>query len=178
MKFLERVDKISSWASVVASLSLLVMTLIVGFEVGSRYLFNSPTIWAWDINVQFMLLLLMLGMSETYRRDAHVRVDVLTNSLSPKTRTILEILFAPVFFLIAGCIAWTGWEYFYDSLSRLQTASTVFRAPLYPIKFTLPLGGALLLLQGLSKLVRDIASLAAGGPDGDKAGTADEKVSP
>lgn len=161
MKAIFWIDKISSWANAVACLSLLAMTFIVGFEVASRYLFNSPTIWAWDINVQLMLLLLMLGLAETYRRDAHVRVDVFTAALPPRARAVLDLLFAPVFFLIAVILVWTGWEYFYQSYSRLQTASTVFAPPLYPIKFTIPLGGLLLLLQGFIKLIRDLSVAAS-----------------
>jgi len=159
------IERVNGWMSTVSSWSLLGMTLIVGFEVGSRYLFNRPTIWAWDINVQLMMLLLMLGMAEVYRRDGHVRVDVVTASLSPRTRAIVDIVYAPVFFFITVVIVWTGWTYFMQSWDRQQTASTIFAPPLYPIKFMLPFGGALLLLQGLVKLVRDIR-VAIAGPAG------------
>ena len=156
------VEKLNSWMAVVSSWTLLAMTLIVGFEVVSRYVFNAPTIWAWDVNVQLMVLLLMLGMAEAYKRDVHVRVDVLTAKLSYRQRAIIDLLYAPVFLFITIVLVWTGWIYFYDSFHRLQTASTIFAPPLYPIKFTLPLGGALLLLQGLVKLVRDIQLVVHG----------------
>lgn len=156
MDRLESIERISGWMSVISSWTLLAMTLIVGFEVASRYLFNSPTIWAWDVNVQLMMLLLMLGMAEAYRLDAHVRVDVLTAKLSPRTRAAIDAIYAPIFFLITVVIVWQGWDYFYDAYERNQTASTVFAPLLWPVKFTLPLGGAVLLLQGLVKLVRDL----------------------
>lgn len=140
------------------------MTLIVGFEVFSRYLFNRPTIWAWDINVQLMMLLLMLGMAEVYRRDQNVRVDVLTARLSTRARVALDVLYAPVFFMIALVIVWAGWKYFYQAWSRGQTAPTIFGPLLWPIKFTLPVGGALLLLQGVVKLIRDIRFLMRAPP--------------
>lgn len=154
---LTAIDRISHGLSVISSLTLLAMCLIVGFEVASRYLFNSPTIWAWDINVQLMLLMLMFGIAEVYRRDAHVRVDVVTASLSRRTRAIIEICMAPVFFFVTVLVVWTGWDYFMHAFARNQTASTMFAPLLWPIKFTLPLGGAVLLLQGIAKLVRDIA---------------------
>lgn len=150
------IEKINTWLAMVSSWTLLGMTLIVGFEVLSRYLLNEPTIWAWDVNVQLMLLLLMLGVAEVYRRDAHVRVDVFTAALSPRARAALDIIYAPVFFFVSGIIVWTCWVYFLDSYTRGQTASTIFAPPLYPIKFTLPLGGAMLLLQGIVKLIRDL----------------------
>jgi len=161
------VERLNTWMAAASSWSLLAMTLIVGVEVFSRYVFNRPTIWAWDVNVQLMLLLLMLGMAEVYRRDAHVRVDILTSHLSPRARAMLDVLFAPVFFFIVIVLVWTGWNYFHDSYGRLEHASTLLAPPLYPIKFTLPLGGAMLLLQGLVKLVRDVRLVLHGGPDGE-----------
>ncbi|MAL77811.1 MAG: transporter [Sneathiella sp.] len=168
MTLLGWAEKISEWANNVASLALLLMTLIVSFEVISRYFFNSPTIWAWDINVQLMVLLLMLGLSEASRKDLHVRVDVLVANLSARVKAFLDILFAPVFLFIAVMLVWSGWDYFSTSYSHLEKASTVFAPPLYPVKFFLPLGGALLILQGVLKLVRDIGILCAAGSNPDQ----------
>ncbi|WP_416899180.1 MAG: TRAP transporter small permease subunit [Minwuia sp.] len=165
MDRLKSIDRISGWLSVISSWTLLAMTLIVGFEVASRYLFNSPTIWAWDINVQLMLLLLMFGISEAYRRDVHVRVDILTGALSPRGRAIVDALYAPVFFLITVIVVWTGWEYFHQAFERNQTAPTILAPLLWPIKFTIPLGGAVLLLQGLAKLIRDLHVAFGGEPE-------------
>lgn len=164
MKPLTLIDAISRWTGLIASISLLLMTLVVTYEVASRYLFNAPTIWAWDVNVQLMLLLIMLGLAETYRRDAHVRVDVLVGMFSARTRAWLDVAFAPVFFLVAGVIVWAGWIYFTKSYSRGQTASTVFAPPLWPVKFTIVLGGAVLFLQGIAKFIRDFAHAISGRP--------------
>ena len=161
MTLLGWAEKISEWANNVASLALLLMTLIVSFEVISRYFFNSPTIWAWDVNVQLMVLVLMLGLSEACRKDLHVRVDVLVANLSARMKAFLDILFAPVFLFIAVMLVWSGWDYFSSSYSHLERASTVFAPPLYPVKFFLPLGGALLILQGVLKLFRDIGIFCA-----------------
>ena len=164
MDRLKSIDRISGWMSLISSWTLLAMTLIVGFEVASRYLLNSPTIWAWDVNVQLMVLLLMFGVAECYRRDAHVRVDILTGVLSPRGRAILDALYAPVFFLITAIIVWTGWEYFHQAFERNQTAPTILAPLLWPIKFTIPLGGAMLLLTGVAKLIRDLHVAFGGAP--------------
>jgi TRAP-type mannitol/chloroaromatic compound transport system permease small subunit len=151
-----RVERINAWTSAISSWSLLAMTLFVAFEVISRYVFNSPTIWAWDVNVQLMLLLLMMGIAEAYRRDVHVRVDVLTGMLTPRQNAWINVVMAPVFFFITVVLVITCWLYFLDSYERMENASTLFAPPLYPIKFFMPLGSALLLLQGAVNLVRDL----------------------
>lgn len=167
MKLLSAIDALSRWTGLIASFSLLAMTLIVTWEVVSRYVFNAPTIWAWDINVQLMLLLLMLGMAETYRRDAHVRVDVLVALFPARARAWLDVILSPVFFLVAGAIVYSGWSYFMTSFERGQTASTVFAPPLWPVKFTIFLGGLVLFLQGIARLARDLAFAVTGRRPGD-----------
>src|SRR5690606_37732738 len=153
------IDKITKWANDIASLALLLMTLFVTYEVVARYFFNSPTIWAWDLNVQLMVMVLMLGFAEVLRQDLHVRVDVVLTVLPARVKTWLDILFAPIFLFIVIMLTWSSWKYFSASFSRLEHASTVLSPPLYPVKFFLPLGAALLVLQGALKLYRDIRKL-------------------
>jgi TRAP-type mannitol/chloroaromatic compound transport system permease small subunit len=151
-----RIERINTWTAAISSWSLLAMTLFVAFEVVSRYVFNKPTIWAWDVNVQLMLLLLMMGISEAYKRDAHVRVDVITGLLSERQNAWINVAMSPVFFFITVVLVVTCWLYFLDSYQRGEEASTLFAPPLWPIKFFMPLGSALLLLQGLVNLIRDL----------------------
>lgn len=149
-------DRVSQAMIAVSSISLLAMTVIVSFEVVSRYFFHAPTIWAWDVNVQLMVLMIMFGLAEVYRRDDYVKVDVLTARLSPKGQAILNIIFAPLLLFIAGIIVWMGWKYFYQSWSRNQHAATTFAPLLWPVKLTIPIGAALLFVHGVLKMVRDI----------------------
>lgn len=165
------VDRLSAAMMGVAAFALLTMTLTVCYEVGSRYLFGRPTIWVWDINVQLMLLMVMVGMAEVYRRDGYVRVDVFTMTLSRRGKLVMDILYAPLIIFVAGIIVWTGWSYFQASYIRNQTASTTFAPLLWPVKFTIPFGAAILVCLVLLKLVRDIAALRA-----DLAGNRSEKV--
>lgn len=154
-------DKISHAMMSIGSIALLVITIIVSIEVASRYFFHTPTIWAWDINVQLLLLMVMFGLAEVYRRDDYVRVDVLTSRLSPRGRAILDVLFAPILLFIAAVIMWMSWHYFHQSWIRNQHAATSFAPPLWPIKLAMPIGAAMLLAHGILKLVRDIRFILA-----------------
>ncbi len=159
------IDRLSAAGGAVAALALLAMALVVGFEVASRYLFNAPTIWAWDVNVQLMMLMVLLGMADVYRRDLNVRVDLLTAGLPPRRRAILDLVATPALLLVFGVMLWTGWSYAAQSWSRGQTAPTIFAPPLWPITFMIPLGAALVLAQALLKMARDIRT-AFGGEGG------------
>ncbi|PSM15790.1 TRAP transporter small permease [Nitratireductor sp. StC3] len=149
-------DRFSAGIATVSSFLLGVMAIVVSYEVGSRYFLGQPTIWAWDVNVQLMMAIVMLGLADVYRRDMHIRVDVLTGRLGGRARAWLDILYAPLLLFIALTILWTGWEYFFKAFSRGQHASTLFAPPLWPIKFLLPVSGALLAVQIVAKFVRDL----------------------
>ncbi|MBX3529420.1 MAG: TRAP transporter small permease [Rhizobiaceae bacterium] len=157
-------DLTSYGMMVISCLALLAMTVIVSYEVASRYFLHAPTTWAWDINIQLMMLMTMFGLAEVYRRDDYVRVDVITSLLSPRARTVLDIVFAPVMLFVAAVIVWMSWKYFHQSWVRNQHASTIFGPPLWPIKATIPIGAAVLFAHGVLKLVRDIRLLRGPAP--------------
>lgn len=144
---------------VISAAALFSITAIVCFEVASRYFFDSPTTWAWDINVQLTMLMVMFGLSEVYRRDLNVRVDVLSTMLPQRVQIFFDILFALLLIFITGVLVWIGWSYFEQSYSRGQTASTTFAPLLWPVKLTLPVGAAVLMAQGILKMIRDISRL-------------------
>ncbi|WP_339949735.1 TRAP transporter small permease subunit [uncultured Albimonas sp.] len=155
------IDRLSAAAATVSGLALLAITLIACFEVGSRYLFNRPTIWAWDVNVQLMATMVMLGLAQVHRKDLNVRVDVLTGALPPRGQALLGLLFGALLIAVAAVVAWTCWEYFLRSWTRDEHASSLFAPPLWPVKFMLPLGAALLLLQAVVQFLRAAVAVFA-----------------
>ena len=161
------VDRLSIALSYGAAISLLMIALIVCYEVVSRYLFNIPTIWAWDINAQLMVVLVMLGLGEVYRRDLNVRVDVVTDLMPPRLRLVLDLMMSVFVLFVASVVVWTSWDYFQQSFSRGQRASSLFAPPIWPAKFLLVFGAAVLVLQVLAKMVRDSIYLVRGIPGGE-----------
>ena len=155
------IDRLGAAAATISGLALLAITLIACFEVASRYLFNRPTIWAWDVNVQLMATMVMLGLAHVHRRDLNVRVDVLTAALPPRAQAVLSLAFGAVLIAVAAVNVWTCWAYFQRSWSRDEHASSLFAPPLWPVKFMFPLGAALLLLQAVVQFLRAAVAVVA-----------------
>ena len=63
------------------------------------------------------------------------------------------------FFIFTTSLLVTGWIFFHDSFSIGQVSHTEWEIPHWPIKFALPLGGLLILLQGIANLLQDTATL-------------------
>lgn len=154
-------DKIGQ---VVYWLSLL-MVLIGVYNASVRYLGNfvgenlSSNAY---LEMQWYLFgaIFMLGASYTLRADGHVRVDILYSNLSTKAKAWIDLL-GTLLFLLPFCIItlWLsiGWVSF--SWKIMEMSSDPSGLPRYPIKTVIPVAFALLILQGISQLIKAIGVL-------------------
>jgi TRAP-type mannitol/chloroaromatic compound transport system permease small subunit len=154
-KVLRYIDKLNEYAYIGVSLLFVPLTCISMVEVAMRYLFNRPTIWAWDINVQLFSAIVVFGAGHTLFRGGHVTMDILISRFSRKTQlvcslgTYLVFLFSMALVLLkVGSFAW-------DSVQLGERASTLFAPPVYPLKVGIFIGMTLLFLQAISVFVRD-----------------------
>jgi TRAP-type mannitol/chloroaromatic compound transport system permease small subunit len=67
------------------------------------------------------------------------------------------------FFIFIGTMLWTGWRFAADAVNLGEVSFTEWAVQYWPVKLTIPIGAALLLLQGIAKLIKDIMFLANGG---------------
>lgn len=158
-KFGRTISALNAFAGEFASYWTVIAVFVFYYEVIARYIFNSPTIWAHESMFLMFGMQYMLAGGFCLREGAHVRVDVLYMHLSARARAWADVVTSAFFFIFAGALLVTGWIFFHDSYSIGQVSHTEWEIPYWPIKFALPLGGALILLQGLAHLLRDIASL-------------------
>jgi TRAP-type mannitol/chloroaromatic compound transport system permease small subunit len=149
--FVRLVDGISEWAGKLASLLLIPLVLITCFEVFMRYVVSMPTIWAWDLNIQIFAAIVMLGGAEALRKGAHIVVDVVVDKAKPRTRALLDLITSPIFFFGMLVLLAGGWNQFSLSWKFRETMPTVWAPPYYTMKFMVPLGAFLLILQGVAE---------------------------
>lgn len=133
------------------------------YEVVARYIFNSPTNWAHEaMFLMFGMQYLMSG-AYAYMSDSHVRVDVFYARFSPRGKAFTDLLTSVFFFIFAGTLLWTGWIFFMDSASVMEVSLAEWAIQHWPVKGTIVLGAALIILQGVAKLLKDIEILATAG---------------
>ncbi|MFC7736830.1 TRAP transporter small permease subunit [Roseomonas sp. GCM10028921] len=122
---------------------------------------------AW-LEVQWYLFagMVMLGASYTLFRNEHVRVDILYGNMSERMRLWVDILGIIVFLLPAMILlAWMTWPFFLDSWQRGETSQNAGGLIRWPVKLILPVGFALITLQGISELIKRIALLRGMRPE-------------
>jgi len=133
------------------------------YDVIARYAFNAPTQFAFELTLFIWAYACLLGGGYVLLHRGHVNVDLFYSHLSPRGKAIIDICTAPIIFIFVGVLLWQGWTLFWNSFSFLEhSVVSRWNPPIYPVKIALPIGAALVLLQALVKLIRDIIIVAKG----------------
>ena len=163
-KFLLTVDRISTFVGQFFSWLIVALTLLIAWEVFSRYALDRPHAWAFDVMIIMYGTLFMMAGAYTLAKAGHVRGDVLYGFFEPRTQAIIDLILYIVFF-IPGVFALTYAGYFYAAESwaiREISNITADGPPIYPFKTMLPLAGAFLLVQGIVEIIRCVICIRQG----------------
>jgi TRAP-type mannitol/chloroaromatic compound transport system permease small subunit len=155
------INKISYTTGMLTSLLLIPLTLFSAYEVFQRYVMNAPTIWVYDLNIQLMAAIAMLGGGYTLYEKGHVSVDVIVMNLSPQKRALLHLIMSFLLFFAMSVLIWNGSQIAWESLIRNERVSTIWGPPAWTIKFWVPIGAGFLMLQGLSNFIENLLILLA-----------------
>jgi TRAP-type mannitol/chloroaromatic compound transport system permease small subunit len=158
------VDKISTFIGHCFAWLVLTLTALIGFEVFSRYVLNSPNPWAFDAQIMMYGTMFMMAGAYTLAKNGHVRGDILYGFLKPRTQAIFDLILYVVFF-IPGVIAlaYAGYGYAADSWRILEHSSiTADGPPIYPFKTIIPIAGVVLLIQGIIEILRCVVCIKEG----------------
>ena len=162
-KLLMAVDRLTTLIGRLFAWAIVVLTLLVVWEVFSRYFLNHPHPWALDAQIMLYGILFMMAGAYTLAHQGHVRGDVLYGALKPRTQASIDLALF-VFFYLPGVLAltWAGWTYASESLAIRENTFSPDPLPLYPFKFVIPAAGFLLLLQGIVEILRCVVCLRLG----------------
>jgi TRAP-type mannitol/chloroaromatic compound transport system permease small subunit len=160
------IDMISTWVGKLTMWLILATTLISAGNALVRKIFNSSSNGLLEIQWYLFAAVFMLGAGYGLLKNSHVRIDFISTKLSDRARNwvdvggILLVLFPFCFISIS-----LGWAFFTQALASgemSQNAGGLIRWPAYAL---IPLGFSLLMLQGVSELIKRLAFLTGNGPD-------------
>jgi TRAP-type mannitol/chloroaromatic compound transport system permease small subunit len=136
------------------------------YEVVGRYVFNSPTNWVHEsMFLMFGMQYLLCG-AYAYREESHVRVDIFYAKFSPRWKAIADIVTSVFFFIFTVTMFWTGSRFALDAISLGEHSFTEWGVQYWPVKLAIPIGAFLIILQGISKLIKDITFVMRGATPG------------
>jgi TRAP-type mannitol/chloroaromatic compound transport system permease small subunit len=155
-RFTDWIDRINLSVGEFVAYWAVIAVFAYYYEVLARYVFNSPTNWVHEsMFLMFGMQYLLCG-AYAYYEDQHVRVDVIYSRFSARGKALADIVTFPFFFVFVAVILWTGVRFALDAISLRELSFTEWAVQYWLIKLAIPIGAALLLLQGFSKLIKDI----------------------
>jgi len=154
------IDLINEKLGVIADWLVLLSCLISAGNAFSRYAFSiSSNAWL-EIQWYMFASLVLLGASYTLKKNEHVRVDIVYSNLATRKQIAVDV-FGTVLFLLPATIilAYLSWPVFYNSWTQGEVSTNAGGLVRWPVKIFLPIGFALLSLQGISELIKRVAML-------------------
>ena len=153
------IDKINGYVGEYVSFWAIIAVFVYYYEVLARYLFNSPTNWAHEGMFLMFGMQYVLAAGFTHREHAHVHVDVLYQYFPLRMKALVNVLTSVFFFIFCIVLFWTGWTFAADSIGVWEVSFTEWAIQYWPVKVTLSVGALLLMLDGITKLIKDLIVL-------------------
>jgi TRAP-type mannitol/chloroaromatic compound transport system permease small subunit len=176
------IDEISRWVGLAAVWLVLFSALVSAFNAIFRYSVGAMIslernfgggvfggmVWIYthysnvlSESVWYMFGgMVMLGGAWTLKMNEHVRVDLVYGAVSERTRTWIDLL-GGLFFLMPLCILliYFTWPWFVQAWVQNVTSNAAGGLPRWPVRLMLPLGFAVLMLQGIAEIIKCILAL-------------------
>ncbi|MEM5789582.1 MAG: TRAP transporter small permease subunit [Syntrophobacteraceae bacterium] len=163
MNVLNIIDNMSIWSGKIVRWLAMVLSLVVLYEIIARYVFNRPTIWAFDLAMMISSTMFLMGAAFIQYQKGHIRVDVLFDLMPKRVRTVLDIsYYLFLFFPFCLVMIWYGNKIAYMAWIAEEISNTSqWGEPVYHWRYVIPLAFLLFFLQGLADCVRLIHSLGS-----------------
>lgn len=145
---------------------ILLMVVISAANAVVRKAFNYSSNGLLEIQWYLFSAIFLFLAGYTLLRNEHVRIDVIAGRLSKKAQTWIDIL-GTLFFLLpmAVLVMWLSWPVFVDAFQRNEVSTNAGGLIIWPARLMVPIGFALLVLQGISELIKRVAFLRGMIPD-------------
>lgn len=156
------IDRFALFCGRLVAWLIVPMVLSLVYEVVARYFFNMPTVWAYDMTFILYGTFFMLGSAYTLMKKGHIRTDSLYAGWSPRRQGLTDAICYLVFFFPSIIVfSWLGWEFFWKSFEQGERfVTSPWMASAWPLKFMIPLAGVLLIIQGVSEVLKSIYAAA------------------
>ena len=160
LKLSSGIDWLNEKFGVVANWLVLLACVISAGNAASRYLFSESSNGWLEVQWYMFAGMVLLGGPYTLKMNEHVRVDLVYGLVSERTRIWIDIVCCVLFLLpICLILIYFTWPWFVESWRLGEESSNAGGLIRWPVKLVLPVGFALMVLQGISELIKRGAAL-------------------
>jgi len=158
VRFVHAVDSVNYMVGRVAMYLLFAMFAVLVWSIGAK-VFHRPPLWAMEMTEYLFVGYYLLGGAYSLILGANVRMDLLYTNWSPRKRAAINAVTGLGLLFFLGVIVFGGIESVIYSIENNQHSSSAWRPHLAPIKIIICIGAFQMLMQSISFLIRDIATV-------------------
>ncbi|HAG22625.1 MAG: Tripartite ATP-independent periplasmic transporter DctQ component [Synergistales bacterium 53_16] len=153
--FIRFVDNFNDRMGKIVAFLIYPIMLVLVYEVTMRYIFNSPTIWAHETSCMLYGAHFILGGAYALKHGAFVNVEVFYMRFSKRSKAIIDLFTWTMFYVFVGVLLLKSLPWAWASFSVREFSDSTWGPPVWPIKWTIPFAAFFMLLQGMTKTVKD-----------------------
>ncbi|MGE0151265.1 MAG: TRAP transporter small permease [Reyranellaceae bacterium] len=151
----DRLSRLVSDAGIaVCGVAMLASLALVVYGVVLRYALNQPQTWLDELVGYLLVATVMLGAADALRQREHIAIDILTGRLGPAKRFWVAVLALASVAATALLFIVEGWGTVVFSKMVDLRSTGYLDTPLWTVQLLIPVGGAILLLNALTLLLR------------------------
>jgi C4-dicarboxylate transporter, DctQ subunit len=160
MRVLHRaLDRLEDAFAVLAGVLLILTVIFVSIDVASRYFFNAPLTWVYEVTEYVLLLVPCLGMGWLARSNGHIAIDIVTSRLPDGSKRLVNFACSLTVAAICAFIAWWGGVVTLESFKAKAIIENVLQTPQWAIYVAIPAGFGICAIEFARK------AFAPGSPD-------------
>lgn len=156
IKFIHFTDTLNDWVGKIFGFLVYPTMLVLVYEVIMRYGFNRPTIWAHETSCMLYGAHFVLGGAYALRWGAFVNVEAFYVLFSPRARAVIDLFTWTLFYAFVGTLFWFSLPWAWESLRMMEYSNSTWGPYVWQIKLTIPAAAFLVLLQGMTKTIKDL----------------------
>ena len=150
------VNKLSLWGAYLSSILLVSLVLLILTEIFIRYFFNTSTLIADEYSGYLFLASVFLGLSYTFKENAHIRINILTSRISEKSNKFIDIFAGSITIVVLLFALYRTILFTFDSYEMEMLSESVSQTPLYLTQLVMPLGLSLFILSVLIFVIKGL----------------------
>ena len=137
---------------------IVAIMLVMATEVVARYVFDNPTVWAYDTTYQLSGIFYLFTAAFVLLHRGDVRVDLFYSRYSTKTKKIVDLVLTPLLlFSAVGVLTQQAWFFAFRALAMGETImGGIWEPSMIPFRFLVAIGFSLVALAGINWFIRDL----------------------
>ncbi len=152
-----QIDRLTTNIGIIASLTLIPLILTTTYEVLARYVFEAPTIWAYEVGYMLTGTHFLLGMAYTLQQGQFIRIDIFSQNMSTKTRALIDLCAYSVIFPLMIWLTYGLTSYLISGIIKNErSGQSAMNMAVWPFRIVFLIAFALLALQVYAEFMKSL----------------------